>query len=62
MSIFLGDFIQYEVELVTGQTIELNEYTKDVGNIRNDGENVFISMNPNQVSLYEKESKEVLSC
>ena len=62
MSIFLGDFIQYEVELVTGQTIELNEYTKDVDNIRNDGENVFISMNPNQVSLYEKESKEVLSC
>lgn len=62
MSIFLGDFIQYDVELVTGQTIELNEYTKDVGNIRNDGENVFISMNPNQVSLYEKESKEVLSC
>ena len=62
MSIFLGDFVQYEVELSTGQVIELNEYTKDVGSIREDGESVFISMNPLQVSLYEKESKEVLSC
>ena len=40
----------------------MNEYTKDVSEIRQDGEEVFISMNPAQVSLYEKESKEVLSC
>ena len=62
MSVFLGDFIQYEIELVTGQTIELNEYTKDTDSIRRDGEQVFISMDPNKVSLYEKESEEVLSC
>ena len=62
LSIFLGDFIQYEVELVNGQTIELNEYTKDVDLIRHDGEEVRISMQPTKVSLYEKESKEVLSC
>ena len=62
MSIFLGDFIQYEVELVNGQTIELNEYTKDVDTIRRDGEQVRISMDPKKVSLYEKGSEEVLSC
>ena len=62
LSIFLGDFIQYEVELVNGQVIELNEYTKDVDLIRLDGEQVYISMQPDKVSLYEKESKEVLSC
>ena len=62
MSIFLGDFVQYEVELVNGQVVELNEYTKDVSTIRPDGDSVFISMNPLQVSLYEKESREVLSC
>ena len=62
LSVFLGDFIQYEVELVTGQTVELNEYTKDVDQIRADGEEVRISMQPEKVSLYEKESKEVLSC
>jgi thiamine pyrophosphate-dependent acetolactate synthase large subunit-like protein len=47
---------------VTGQTVELNEYTKDVDQIRADGEEVRISMQPEKVSLYEKESKEVLSC
>jgi iron(III) transport system ATP-binding protein len=57
MSIFLGDFVQYEVELITGQIIELNEYTKDADTIRNDGEEVHISMDPLKVSLYEKESK-----
>ncbi len=62
LSIFLGDFIQYEVELENGQVIELNEYTKDVDAIRKDGEQVRISMDPNKVSLYEKESEEVLSC
>ena len=62
MSIFLGDFVQYEVELSTGQIIELNEYTKDVERVRPDGENVFISMNPNQISLYEAKSEEVISC
>ena len=62
MSVFLGDFIQYEVELVNGQVIELNEYTKDVDLIRRDGEQVHISMQPTKVSLYEKKSEEVLSC
>ena len=43
MSTFLGDFIQYEVELSTGQVLELNEYTKDVDGAKNDGEEVHIS-------------------
>ena len=62
MSVFLGDFIQYEVELITGQVIELNEYTKDTEQIRHDGEEVRISMQPTKVSLYEKGSEGVLSC
>ena len=43
MSTFLGDFIQYEVELSTGQVLELNEYTKDVDGAKNDGEEVHLS-------------------
>lgn len=62
MSVFLGDFIQYEVELHNGQILELNEYTKDVDNARPDGEQVHVAFNPNQVSLYRKETQEVLSC
>ena len=62
MSVFLGDFIQYEVTLHTGQILELNEYTKDVDSARKDGEEVHVSFNPNQVSLYKKDTEEVLSC
>ena len=62
MSVFLGDFIQYEVKLHTGQLLELNEYTKDVDSAKKDGEEVHISFNPRQVSLYRKDTEEVLSC
>ena len=62
MSVFLGDFIQYEVELSTGQVLELNEYTKDVDSAKNDGEEVHISFDPRRVSLYRKDTEEVLSC
>ncbi len=62
MSTFLGDFIQYEVELTTGQVLELNEYTKDVDSAKPDGEEVHLSFNPKQVSLYRKDTEEVLSC
>ena len=62
MSTFLGDFIQYEGELSTGQVLELNEYTKDVDGAKNDGEEVHISFDPRRVSLYRKDTEEVLSC
>ena len=62
LAVFLGDFIQYEVTLHSGQIIELNEYTKDVDSARAVGEQVRVSFNPRQVSLYEKNSEEVLSC
>ena len=62
LSVFLGDFIQYEVQLHTGQVLELNEYTKDVDSAKADGEEVHISFNPKQVSLYRKDTEEVLSC
>ncbi len=62
LSVFLGDFVQYEVELHNGQILELNEYTKDVDTVRADGESVHVDFNPRQVSLYRKDTEEVLSC
>ncbi len=62
LALFLGDFIQYEIRLESGQTIELNEYTKDTEMARKAGEKVFVDFNPRQVSLYKKDSEEVLSC
>ena len=60
-STFLGDFIEYEVELDNGQSLIVNEYTKDTVAVHEDGQRVFLSFDPNRVSLYEAETGEVLS-
>ena len=59
-STFLGDFIEYEVELFDGQTLIINEYTKDTAKVHEVGENVFISFDDTRISLYD-EAEEVLS-
>ena len=60
-STFLGDFIEYEVELDNGQSLIVNEYTKDTVSVHEDGERVFLNFDPNRISLYEAETGEVLS-
>ena len=60
-STFLGDFIEYEVELDNGQTLIVNEYTKDTTAVHSDGERVFLSFDPTRISLYEAGTEEVLS-
>ena len=60
-STFLGDFIEYEVELDNGQTLIVNEYTKDTTDVHSDGEHVFLSFDPARISLYQAETEEVLS-
>ena len=60
-STFLGDFVEYEVALNDGQNLIINEYTKDNQNVFENGEEVFISFDPERVSLYEAESQEVIS-
>lgn len=62
ISTFLGDFVEYEITLASGQTLQLNEYTKDTDTLRPDGQEVFVSFNPTQVSIYAADSGEVLSC
>ena len=61
ISTFLGDFIEYEVVLDNGQSLLVNEYTKDTATVHEDGERVFISFDPNRVSLYTADTGEVLS-
>ena len=60
-STFLGDFIEYEVELDNGQSLIVNEYTKDTSTVHEDGTRVHLSFDPNRVSLYVAETGEVLS-
>ena len=61
LSTFLGDYIEYEVLLDDGQNLIINEYTKDTSNVHQDGERVFISFDPEKISLYAKDTEEVLS-
>ena len=60
-STFLGDFIEYEVELDNGQSLIVNEYTKDTSAVHPDGTRVHLSFDPDRVSLYVAETGEVLS-
>lgn len=62
LSTFLGDFIEYEIELNNGQTVQLNEYTKDVRDLRPDGQTVFVNFDTDAVSIYNAETLEVISC
>lgn len=62
ISTFLGDFIEYEIELEDGQILQLNEYTKDTDELRADGERVKINFNMDAISVYCAETLEVISC
>ena len=61
-STFLGDFIEYEVQLKSGQSLTVNEYTKDTNTVHESGEQVFLSFDPERISVYEAESEEVITC
>ena len=61
MSTFLGDFIEYEIELDNGQTLQLNEYTKDGGVLREDNQKVKVNFDINAVGVYDAGTQEVIS-
>lgn len=61
ISTFLGDFIEYEIELDNGQTVQLNEYTKDVRELRPDGQRVKVNFDINAVGVYDAGTQEVIS-
>ena len=60
-STFLGDFVEYEVQLNDGQELTVNEYTKDTNTVYEPGQQVFLRFDPSRIGLYEAESGEVLS-
>ncbi|MGL5435234.1 MAG: ABC transporter ATP-binding protein [Lachnospiraceae bacterium] len=62
ISTFLGDFIEYEIELDNGQTLQLNEYTKDANQVHLDGSRVHVNFDIEAVSVYNADTLEVISC
>ena len=61
LSTFLGDYVEYEVQLDDGQNLIVNEYTKDSSKVYKDGENVHITFDPLRVNIYDAETEEVIS-
>ena len=61
ISTFLGDFIEYEILLNNGQTIQLNEYTKDANALRPDGQEVRVNFDIAAVGVYNADTQEVIS-
>lgn len=60
ISTFLGDFMEYEVELSDGQLIQVNEYTKDTPTLRKDGEKVFVNFDWNKIRIFESKNGEAI--
>ena len=60
-STFLGDFVEYEVKLDMGQTLIVNEYTKDTIQVHETGERVFLNFDPARISIYTADTQEVIS-
>ena len=61
LATFLGDYVEYEAELGDGRILEINEYGEQMKNIRSVGDGVFVSFEPENVSVY-KSPEEVISC
>ena len=61
-STFLGDFVEYEVKLNDGQSLIVNEYTKDTIAVHEAGEKVYLNFDPTRISVYEAETEEVITC
>lgn len=54
VSIFLGDFITYEVKLESGDVIEVNEFIQSNKLVRPEGE-VYVKINSEDVMVYDRE-------
>ncbi|HCD43332.1 MAG TPA: polyamine ABC transporter ATP-binding protein [Lachnoclostridium sp.] len=61
ISTFLGDFIEYEIQLNNGLSIQLNEYTKDASDLRPDGQEVRVNFDISAVGVYNAQTQEVIS-
>ena len=57
---FLGDFINYEVTLKDGTTLQINEYIKDTSRIRKAGEKVGLTFDHTRVNLFTEDGEESL--
>ena len=61
LATFLGDFVCYEILLDNQKSIELNEYRKDTASKREVGERVYVRFDATKISIYRKDTHELLT-
>lgn len=61
MYTFLGDFAEYEIGLANGQIVIVNEYTKDIDFVRDIGQKVSLTFNPQKINVFSEDGMEVFS-
>ena len=57
---FLGDFINYEIILQDGSTLQINEYIKDTSRIRKIGDTVGLTFDTGRINLFSEDGEESL--
>ncbi len=60
LATFLGDFMNYEIELENHQTIEINEYTDRMDNVRRSGDPVSLNLMENRISIFDAKTEKSL--
>ncbi|MEG0328468.1 MAG: ABC transporter ATP-binding protein [Erysipelothrix sp.] len=56
LTTFLGDFVNYEVELENGEIIEVNEYTQNNKSLRKEGP-VRVIVSEEEINIYDEQGK-----
>ena len=57
MSTFLGDYINYEIKLDDGPTIEVNEYAEHIEKVREIGDRISLKLSKERITVFDAVTK-----
>ena len=60
LATFLGDFMNYEIQLENKQIIEINEYTDHMDTVRRAGDLVSLNLMENRISIFDAQTEQSL--
>ena len=58
--LFLGDYISYEIELMNGQSVEVNQYLKETAREYEAGDTVSLYPMESKINVYDIDGEEAL--
>ena len=60
LATFLGDFMNYEIQLENNQIIEINEYTDRLDTVRKAGDRVSLNLMENRICIFDAQTEKSL--